>query len=130
VEKEHAMDTSHLPLTPSEVIYLHSDKFVNTSPFFYNTRLMQNGKSVSIDHLTQLTLASALVANEQCGIFCFATNQKKTLFGLVPIDLVSIICSDQLVDWPSDSLEAGLVKSARDVKLHQDYVDVYNVIFT
>jgi hypothetical protein len=77
VEKEHAMDTSHLSLTPSEVIYLHGDKFVNTSPFFYNTRLMPNGKSVSIDHLTQLTLASALVANEQSGIFCFATNQKK-----------------------------------------------------
>jgi len=54
---------------------------------------------------------------------------KKTLFGLVPIDLVSIICNDQLVDWPIDSLEATLVKSARDLKLHQNYVDVYNVIF-
>ena len=123
------MDASHLSLTPSEVVYLHGDKFVDTSPFFYCTRLISNGKSVCVDHLAQLTLASAVVANEQCGIFCFATSQKKTLFGLVPIDQVSILCKDQIVDWPSDSLEAALVKTAREVKLQQNCADIFSVIF-
>jgi hypothetical protein len=129
VEKEHAMDTSQLYLTPSEVVYLHGDQFVNTSPFFYHTRLMPHGKNVAIDQLTQLTLATALVANEQRGIFCFSTAHKKSLFGLVPKDLVSILYNDQPGDWPDDSIEAAMVKSARELKLHQNNVDIYSVIF-
>ncbi len=105
------------PLTPSEIVILHGDKFVPQARFT-SVKLPHKDVKVAIDHLLQTMLAAAILANEQAGVLALPMGHTKVLGRKKDTLLVRLV--GPIPGWPEHSLEAAMCQQA--TLLQQDRV--------
>jgi hypothetical protein len=97
------------PLTPSEIVILHGDKFVPQARFT-SVKLPHKDAKVAIDHLLQTMLAAAILANEQAGVLALQTGQTKVLKHKRDTLFARLV--GPIAGWPEHSLEAAMCQQA------------------
>ncbi len=116
-------------LTPSELVYLHGDKFAQKAGVFNKIKLMHVDLSVNDAQLVQMAVAAAFLANEQAGVVRLELRSKKALFGLASVQaLYAEPCGVQH-RWPEQTLEALFPTYAERFKAEKNTNEVYSILY-
>lgn len=98
-------------LTPSELTVLFGDQFAQKAGIIgwgnYNSVL--TGAPISLEQLSPLLFAAAILANERMGVIRLQLEQTKALFGLVKGQTLIATLVGPQNPWPAGSLEAELL---------------------
>ncbi len=105
------------PLTPSEIVILHGEKFVPRARFT-NVKLPHKDAQVAISDLLQTMLAAAILANKQTDVLALPMGHTKVLRR--KRDTLLVRLAGPIADWPEHSLEAAMCQQA--TLLQQDRV--------
>jgi hypothetical protein len=106
------------PLTPSEIVILHGEKFVPRTRFT-SVKLPHKDDKVSIDRLLKTMLAAAILVNEKEGVLALPMGHIETL-KLIKRDTLLVRQAGPLLDWPEHSLEDAMCQQV--ALLQQDKV--------
>jgi hypothetical protein len=114
----------HSGLTPSEVVVLLGDRFVEAAGMLgYKEEVLTSGVKVNTEKLARPVLQAALLANQERGAFRLELERRKAMFGLLSREVVVARPGAASAPWPEGSLEgtlAGLAGSGP--------VDVYEMV--
>lgn len=99
-------------LTPSEIVYLHGERFARERGLTDSIELLHTDKKVRASELSRMLLSTALLANEQAGALRTKVDKKSTWFGLRKVDAV-FVEGVQDPPFPAQSLEGQLGVLAR-----------------
>jgi hypothetical protein len=97
------------PLTPSEIVMLHGEKFIRKTRFT-SVKLPHKDAKVAIDDLIQTMLSAAILANEQVGVLKLVAGHKKVLGR--QRDTLYVRLVGPIPDWPANSIEAKMCEQA------------------
>lgn len=110
-------------LSPSELVLLCGDAFVDKGGMLDKVALLDGQKEVSAKQLAHALLATALLANEEAGALHLEARPKKALFGLRTVTSLFAVPVSASVEWPAGSLEARILDAASRRK-EPEVVDV------
>lgn len=105
------------PLTPSEIVILHGEKFIPRSRFT-SVKLPHKDDKVILDRLLKTMLAAAILANEKAGALALPMGYRQVL--RLKRDTLLVRQAGPVPDWPEHSLEAAMGQQA--ALLQQDKV--------
>lgn len=114
------------PVTPSEILYYHGDKFAPEGGLS-RTEIPLVEKKVNTGKLAESMLAVAILANEAAGVIRLQPQEKRGFLGLGSSTVLGI----QLVQpatWPETSLEADLYSIVYQGYGKQPY-SVYDYVY-
>jgi hypothetical protein len=91
-------------LTPSEVVFLHGERFVARA-IAGNVTLALSGRKVATDQLATAVLTAAFLANDEVGAIRFEVGETDRWLGLRKRTALFVATDGPAPGWPSHTLE-------------------------
>jgi hypothetical protein len=124
------MDSVTTTFTPSELVLLKGNEFVDKGRPFDTLTLISNGQAVRQKALVQCVIAAAILASEQHRDIRLEVREKKVLFGLAKPRTLYIEPTGAAFDWPEGTIEASIPVLAKSLKDKKGTNEVRNLVYS
>jgi len=115
-------------LTPSELVFIHAERFIDR-PLFGEVKLPHQLDEVSVKQLVMKIAVAAFVSDEAVELILLSVEKRRRFFGLIPTSILEIFPSDIGCEWPTRSMEYKIWSTSKNLSVKDARAHVKSIVY-